>query len=63
MLASRRAPVRAAIIIRSCIGGLAGPVSSLRTSSSVKGRSSSSCGVAGSGILILSHTSVSTSSR
>ena len=48
-MASRRAPVRAAIIIRSRIAGLAGPVRSLRTSSSVKGRSSSSCGVAGSG--------------
>jgi hypothetical protein len=42
---------------------LAGPASSLRTSSSVKGRSRSSCGVAGSGISILSHTSVSTGSR
>ena len=38
-------------------------ITSLRTSSSVKGRSNSSCGVAGSGILILSHTSASTSSR
>jgi hypothetical protein len=37
-MASRRAPVRAAIIIRSCIEGLAGPIRSLRTSSSVKSR-------------------------